>query len=116
MGVFRSGKHSNDRLQGTLDLIVLKTLASRGQMHGYAITLHIATLTDSVLQVQEGSLYPALHRMTQVGWLRSAWGSSDNGRRARFYEITAIGRQQLTREEESWAQLTGAVARLLEHA
>jgi PadR family transcriptional regulator PadR len=111
-----AAKHSNDRLQGTLDLLVLKTLASRGAMHGYSITLHISTLTGSVLQVQEGSLYPALHRMTGVGWLRAEWGSSENGRRARFYEITTVGRRQLEEEERSWAELTGAVARLLKHA
>jgi PadR family transcriptional regulator PadR len=111
-----SAKHTNDRLQGTLDLLVLKTLASRGMMHGYAVTLHISTLTGSVLQVQEGSLYPALHRMTNVGWLRAEWGASENGRRARFYEITPAGRRQLEHEERSWAELTGAVARLLKHA
>jgi PadR family transcriptional regulator, regulatory protein PadR len=116
MGLRSSTKHTNDRLQGTLDLLVLKTLAARGSMHGYAITLQISTLTESVLQVQEGSLYPALHRMTQCGWLRSDWGASDNGRRARFYDITPAGRRQLAEEERNWAELTGAVARVLKHA
>jgi PadR family transcriptional regulator, regulatory protein PadR len=111
-----NAKHSNDRLQGTLDLLVLKLLAARGPMHGYAITLHIAMLTENVLRLQEGSLYPALHRMTQTGWLKSDWGASDSGRRARFYEITAVGRRQLAQEEQNWAQLTGAVARVLKHA
>jgi PadR family transcriptional regulator PadR len=116
MGLRRTAKHTNDRLQGTLDLLVLKTLASRGLMHGYAITQHIAGVSDSVLQLQEGSLYPALHRMTETGWVRAEWGASDNGRRARFYEITAAGRRQLAEEEKNWARLTGAVARVLSHA
>jgi PadR family transcriptional regulator, regulatory protein PadR len=106
-------KHNNDRLQGTLDLLVLKTLLSRGTMHGYGITLHIEQISENVLRLEEGSLYPALHRMTQAGWLRAEWGSSDNNRRARFYAITAAGRKQLADEEESWAQLTGAVDRVL---
>jgi PadR family transcriptional regulator len=106
-------KHSNDRLQGTLDLMVLKTLASRGPMHGYAITLHIDRLSDSALRLQEGSLYPALHRMTQAGWLRSQWGASENGRRARYYVITAAGRRQLAEEQKNWAQLTAAVSRVM---
>jgi PadR family transcriptional regulator PadR len=109
-------KHSNDRLQGTLDLVVLKTLDARGPMHGYAMTLHIGQISEQVLRLQEGSLYPALHRMTQSGWLRARWGASENGRRARYYEITAAGRRQLAEEERSWAELTGAVARVLKHA
>lgn len=109
-------KHSNDRLQGTLDLVVLKTLDSRGRMHGYAMTLHINRISGSVLRVEEGSLYPALHRMTTAGWLRAEWGRSENGRRARYYEITAAGRRQLAAEEKNWAALTGAVAHVLRHA
>jgi transcriptional regulator len=109
-------KHSNDRLQGTLDLMVLKTLQSRGPMHGYAIGVHISTLSGDVLRVEEGSLYPALHRMTQAGWLRAEWGQSAHGRRARYYAITAAGRRQLADEEKHWAALTGAVAHLLRHA
>jgi PadR family transcriptional regulator PadR len=116
MGNHRTAKHSNDRLQGTLDLLVLTTLASRGTMHGYAITLHVNEASENTLQLQEGSLYPALHRMTQSGWLRAIWGASENGRRARFYEITAAGRRQLAEEHKNWAQLTGAVARVLKHA
>jgi PadR family transcriptional regulator len=111
----RRAKHSNDRLQGTLDLLVLKVLA-RGPLHGYAITTRIDALSGSALQLQEGSLYPALHRMTQSGWLRATWGASENGRRARFYEITATGREQLDAEEENWARLIGAVSRVLKHA
>jgi PadR family transcriptional regulator, regulatory protein PadR len=109
-------KHSNDRLQGTLDLLVLKTLASQGRMHGYAITLRIEQISASVLRLEEGSLYPALHRMTQSGWLRAEWGASENNRRARYYSITPAGRKQLAEEERSWAQLTGAVARILSFA
>ena len=106
-------KHTNDRLQGTLDLLVLKTLATRGKMHGYAITLHIEQISVNVLRLEEGSLYPALHRMSQAGWLKAEWGASENNRRARFYSISAAGRKQLADEEQNWAQLTDAVARVL---
>jgi transcriptional regulator len=107
-------KHTNDRLQGTLDLLVLKTLASRGPMHGYGITLHIEQVSEEILRLEEGSLYPALHRMTQSGCLRSKWGVSENNRRARYYSITTAGRKQLADEEQNWADLTGAVARVLQ--
>jgi transcriptional regulator len=116
MGTRGSKKHSNDRLQGTIDLVILKTLASRGSLHGYALTTHIESVSGSVLRVQEGSLYPALHRMTECGWLRSEWRLSENGRRARVYQLTAAGRRQLADEERRWAELTGAVARILRHA
>jgi PadR family transcriptional regulator, regulatory protein PadR len=106
-------KHTNDRLQGTLDLVVLKTLASRGPMHGYAMTQHFARISNSVLRVEEGSLYPALHRMMQAGWLKAEWGQSENARRARYYNITTAGRRQLAEEEKNWAALTGAVAQVL---
>ncbi len=106
-------KHTNDRLQGTLDLLVLKTLASRGTMHGYGITLHIGKISQEILRVEEGSLYPALHRMTQAGWLKAEWGASENNRRARYYSLTAAGKKQLADEEKRWAELTGAVARVL---
>ena len=109
-------KHTNDRLQGTLDLLVLKTLASRGTMHGYALTLHIEQISQEILRLEEGSLYPALHRMTQAGWLRPEWGASENNRRARYYSITPTGRKQLAEEERNWAQLTEAVARVLRFA
>jgi PadR family transcriptional regulator PadR len=105
--------HTNDRLKGTLDLLVLKTLASQGRMHGYAITLRIEQISDSVLHLEEGSLYPALHRMTQAGWLRSEWGASESNRRARYYSITAAGRKQLAEETEEWSRLTSAVERVL---
>src|SRR5436190_1349219 len=109
-------KHSNDRLQGTLDLLALKTLAARGRMHGYGITQHIEQISESVLRLEEGSLYPALHRMTQSGWLRAEWGASESNRRARYYSVTAAGRKQLADEEDNWAQLTLAVGRVLRHA
>jgi transcriptional regulator len=105
--------HTNDRLKGTLDLLVLKVLASQGRMHGFAITLRIEEISDSVLRLEEGSLYPALHRMTQAGWLKSEWGLSDNNRRARYYSITITGRRQLADETREWSQLTEAVARVL---
>jgi PadR family transcriptional regulator, regulatory protein PadR len=104
-----------DVLQGTLALLVLKTLM-RGPMHGYGITLHIQILSKEVLRVEEGSLYPALHRMTQHGWIKAEWGASENNRRARFYSITTAGRKQMAEEEKSWARLTQAVANVLQHA
>ena len=106
----------NDILQGTLALLVLKTLASNRRMHGYAITTHIQRVSDDLLRVEEGSLYPALHRMEQAGWLRSSWGVTEKNREARFYALTALGRRQLALEEESWARLTQGVSRVLRHA
>lgn len=109
-------RHSNDRLQGTLDLLVLKSLAALGPMHGYALTLHIELISDNFLRLEEGSLYPALHRMTQAGWLKAVWGASENNRRARFYSITAQGRKQLAEEEENWMKLTEAIGKILRFA
>jgi PadR family transcriptional regulator, regulatory protein PadR len=109
-------KHTNDRLQGTIDLLVLKTLNSQGSMHGYAITLHIERISGNSLKLREGSLYPALHRMSQSGWLRATWGASEKGRRARFYEITTAGRKQLDEEERNWTELASGVARVLRRA
>jgi len=108
------GKHPNDRLQGTLDLLVLKSLASRGTMHGYGLTMHIQTIAGDVLRLDEGSLYPALHRMTQEGWISAKWGMSENNRKARYYAITAVGQRQLVAEQRRWSDLTAAVARVLE--
>ena len=102
----------NDILQGTLALLVLKTL-QRGPTHGWGITLHIQEISNEVLRVEEGSLYPALHRMEQDGWIAAAWGVSENNRRARYYRLTAAGRKQLAQEELSWQELTGAVALVL---
>jgi PadR family transcriptional regulator, regulatory protein PadR len=110
------GKHANDRLQGTLDLLVLKSLTSLGPMHGYGITVHIQTIAGDVLRVEEGSLYLALHRMAQEGWISAKWGSSENNRRARYYSITAAGLKQLAAEEKRWDELTQAVARVLRFA
>ena len=106
----------NDILQGTLDMLVLRTLAGTGAMHGYAITAHIKRASADLLRVEEGSLYPALHRMEQDGWLRATWGVTEKNREARFYEITAKGKRQLDAERESWARLTEGVGRVLRHA
>jgi|ERR1700736_4262658 PadR family transcriptional regulator PadR len=106
-------KSNSDVLQGTLALLVLKTLA-RGPMHGYGITLHIQRVSSDVLRVEEGSLYPALHRMEQDGWITAEWGMSDNNRRARYYHLSAAGRKQLAEEETNWIRLTQAVASVLQ--
>ena len=106
----------NDILQGTLGLLVLKTLAANGRMHGYAITTHIQQASADLLRVEEGSLYPALHRMEQQGWLRSDWGVTEKNREARFYSLTAKGRKQLVLEEASWSKLTEGVRRVLRYA
>jgi transcriptional regulator len=109
-------KAKNDILQGTLALLVLKTLAAQGRMHGYAVCSHIQRVSADLLRVEEGSLYPALHRMTHEGWLRAEWGTSEKNREARFYAITPAGRKQLAIEEESWARLRDGVQRVLRHA
>lgn len=106
----------NDILQGTLALLVLQTLDVAGPMHGYAITSHIQVVSAELLRVEEGSLYPALHRMEQDGWVRSAWGVTEKNREARFYSITAKGRKQLAEEEASWRRLTDGVSRVLSYA
>ena len=106
----------NDILQGTLSLLVLKTLASNGRLHGYAVTSHIQRVSEDLLRVEEGSLYPALHRMEQLGWLRSEWGLTDKRREARFYSLTALGRKQLAVEQASWSRLTEGVGRVLRYA
>jgi transcriptional regulator len=106
----------NDVLSGTLSLLVLKTLAGSRRLHGYAITSHIQRVSDDLLRVEEGSLYPALHRMEQQGLLRSEWGTTDKNREARFYSLTARGRRQLALEEESWSRLTEGVTRVLRYA
>ena len=110
------GRTKNDILQGTLVLLVLKTLSVHERLHGYAITSHIKHVSAELLRVEEGSLYPALHRMEQDGWVRSSWGLTDKNRQARFYELTARGRRQLAEEEESWARLTEGVQRVLRYA
>ena len=106
----------DDILQGTLALLVLQTLASGRKMHGYAITGHLQRISDQLLRVEEGSLYPALHRMEQDGWVRAEWGKTEKNREAKFYSITAKGRGQLEDEQQSWRRLTEGVARVLAEA
>lgn len=108
-------KRKNDILQGTLALLVLKTL-EHGPMHGWGITLHIQQISNETLRVEEGSLYPALHRMEQDGWISAEWRASENNRRARYYRLTSKGRKQLAEEERSWQRLTEAVAAVLDFA
>jgi transcriptional regulator len=105
----------NDILQGTLALLILRTLSVAGPLHGYAITAHIQRVSADLLRVEEGSLYPALHRMEQDGWLRSSWGMTEKNREARFYTITTQGRRQLADEQASWARLTQGVGRVLRY-
>jgi PadR family transcriptional regulator len=113
--VGENGKGKSDVLQGTLALLVLKTLAP-GPKHGYGITVHIQRVSNEALRVEEGSLYPALHRMEQEGWIKAEWGVSENNRRARYYQLTEKGRKQLAAEQKSWARLTEAVAAVLRFA
>ena len=108
-------RQRNDILQGTLALLVLKILDAQGRLHGYAITAGIQRASADLLRVEEGSLYPALHRMAQDGWLRAEWGTTDKNREARFYSITAAGRKQLALEEESWTRLREGVTRVLRY-
>ena len=109
------GKTKNDILQGTLALLVLRTLR-HGPMHGWGITLHIQRVSNDALRVEEGSLYPALHRMEQEGWISAEWGVSENNRRARYYKLTAAGRKQLAEEETNWRAVTSAVSKVLDYA
>jgi PadR family transcriptional regulator PadR len=102
-----------DSLQGTLDLLVLKTLSRRPRLHGYALMAAIHDISRDVLRVEEGSLYPALHRMEEAGWVRAEWIVKDTGRRARVYDLTAAGRKQLAAVESRWQSLTAAVNRVL---
>lgn len=103
-------------LQGSLDLLVLKTLAQRGKLHGYGIVLHIQRESDELLQVEEGSLYPALHRIEQSGWITSEWALTETGRRAKYYRMTAAGRKQLQEAEASFEQLVRGVRAMLRYA
>jgi PadR family transcriptional regulator, regulatory protein PadR len=105
-----------DQLQGTLDLLVLRILSTADAVHGFAIAERIEQVSKDVLRVEAGSLYPALHRMTEAGWVKSSWGVSENNRRARFYTITAVGRRRLADEEAHWSALTSAVGRVLKNA
>ena len=107
------GKQKPDLPQGTLDLLVLKAL-SLGPMHGYGVGQRIQQLAEDMLLIEEGTLYPALYRIEQRGWIESDWGISENNRRARFYKLTRSGRKQLSVEESQWEYLTAAVAKVLE--
>jgi len=108
-------KQKNEMLQGTLDMLVLRTLIP-GPAHGHTIAHIIEHSSDEVLQVEQGSLYPALHRLEDRGWLSSYWGTSDNNRKAKFYKLTASGRKQLVAETGRWRQLVGAIGRVLGEA
>jgi len=109
-------KSKNDKLQGTLTLLVLRTLESRGALHGYGLCEHIRQVSGDLLEMEEGSLYPALHRMEQDGWVSSKWELTDKGRKAKVYAITARGKQQLADEQESWDRLTSGVKRVLRYS
>ncbi len=102
----------SDLLQGTLDMLILKTVAL-GPVHGYGISQRIQQVSAEVLQVQQGSLYPALHRLEHRGWLAADWGESDNGRMAKFYRLTAAGKKQLAAETENWQRLSTAVSLIM---
>jgi transcriptional regulator len=104
-----------DLLQGTLDMLILKTLATEAQ-HGYGISIRIRQLSRDVLQVTQGSLYPALHRLERRGWIRATWGDSENNRRARFYTLTPAGKRQLETETAHWEKIASAIARVLRPA
>jgi len=106
-------RKKTDNLQGALDLLVLKAL-EQGPMHGWGITLHIERVSEEILRVEEGSLYPALHRMEQDRWIAAEWGRSENNRRARYYRLTGLGRKQLAAERENWQKITGAVSLVLD--
>ena len=101
--------------QGTLDLLILKTLAL-GPQHGWAISERVQQVSSDVLQIQQGSLYPALHRLERRGWIKAEWGSSENNRKAKFYELTRTGQKQLAAEESAWKKMTAAVGQILESA
>jgi PadR family transcriptional regulator PadR len=103
-------------LQGALDLLILKTLSQLASMHGYGIMMHIRRVTDELLIVEEGSLYPALHRMEQQGWIRASWAITDYGRKAKWYAITRAGREQLSNRERNWAQVVKGVEAVLRFA
>ena len=103
---------AKDQLQGALDLLILKTLARRA-LHGYAIAQRIQQISEDVLRVEEGSLYPALHRMEQADWISAEWRLTSTGRRAKYYELTQSGRRRLEAETEAWEKLAGAVAQIL---
>jgi transcriptional regulator len=104
-----------DNLQGALDLLILRTLASRGSMHGYGIAVHIERISGDALKVEEGSLYPALHRIEQMGWINSQWNLTENKRKAKYYSLTQAGKKRLAEEEKAWQTVTEAIARVLKY-
>jgi len=108
-------KARNEALKGALDLLILKTLDRRGPLHGYGIAMQIEQVSQEALRVEEGSLYPALHRLEGAGWISAEWKTSENKRRARYYTLTKAGRKHLEQEEETWRQLTSAVGRVLRY-
>jgi PadR family transcriptional regulator, regulatory protein PadR len=107
------GEAKTDVLQGTLDLMVLKTLEALGPLHGYGIARRIEQVSENLLQLNQGTLYPALLRLQQRGWIKSEWGTSDNNRKARFYQLTKAGRRQLAAETRNWERISGVMERLL---
>ena len=111
--MFTKNKSKHDSVQGALNLLVLKTLAL-GPMHGYAIALRIGQVSEELLRIEEGSLYPALHRMETAGWVEAEWRMTDSNRRARFYGITALGSEQLKAEQASWDRLSRGVGLVLQ--
>jgi len=110
------GDQKTDVLQGTLDLMVLKTLEALGPLHGYGIARRIEQVSENLLQLNQGTLYPALLRLQQRGWIKSEWGTSENNRKARFYNLTNAGRRQLAVEARNWERISGVMARLLSGA
>jgi transcriptional regulator len=107
------GKQKADLLQGTLDMLILKAL-THGPMHGYGVGQRIMQLAEEMLRVEEGSLYPALYRLEERGWIKSEWGTSENNRSARFYKLTARGRKQLNVEEENWERFVSVIGKVLQ--
>src|SRR4051794_21023749 len=107
---------AQDSLQGSLPLLVLKILARRGPLHGYGITTSIEAMSGDILKVEEGSLYPALHRIEEAGWIKAQWVTTENKRRARMYEITAAGRKHLEQEEVRWRSVASAIGHVLQRA
>jgi len=103
-------------LQGALDLLIMKSLAQLGSMHGYGIAAHIEHVSDELLSVEEGSLYPALHRIEQIGWIRAEWAVTEASRRAKFYSLTATGRKQLAEREKNWEQVMKGIQAVLRFA
>ena len=111
----RDMSDQTDLIQGTLDLLIMRTLALE-PLHGWAIAQRIQQISDEMLRVQQGSLYPALHRLERRGWIKASWGASDNNRKAKFYELTRTGQRQLDAEADAWQKLTAAVALVLDMA